>query len=166
MRFYFLFIFTAVVGNAEIVTSPSGSWSIDVDNTNTGGLDSWEDESSNFLFDQTFFYRTDLTSNPEVLVDSTSFPTITSVTTGNRIDVQLANSELLVDLAYELFDGLNPSTTSHLLETVMITNLTESPVNLSWFEYTDFDISQYGIGSIDQAIGDLNFIQQFEDTRR
>ncbi len=125
--------------------------SITVDPTSQDGISAWKVDGVNQLYQQWFWGREGSTG-PEHSLDSLTLlnakATDTNFNPGNDTlsllygdGTTTADSSLTVALHLSLAGGAAGSRTSDLNTQAMFSNLTDSPVTLHIFQYSDFDLS-------------------------
>ena len=120
----------------------NSSVSIDPDSQN--GVYSWVVDGTSQLFQQWFWYRIGSTG-PESSIDTISAANAlvnnTNHNPGNdTADILYTNGTLSVDVTYSLRGGPAGSRQSDLGEQVVITNNSQSALDLHFFQYSDFDL--------------------------
>jgi len=145
--------------SATIHTVTDGNSSISVDDSSQAGMLSWTVDGVDHMAQQWFWFRTSSTS-PEGSLDT--LPLISAASAGNSISLSYGANNFFVDIQYDL-DGSVPGE-SFVLETVSFTNIGGSPIDLTWFEYTDFDLNGTAIDEAAEAFDffGLSIIAQFD----
>jgi hypothetical protein len=111
------------------------------------------------VFEEWFWYRLPGDSFEHSL---DNLPLISARAGGNQIQLSFAGPTLGVNVGYQLTGGAPGRGTASLLEYVMLTNLTNAPLPLTWFSETDFDLG--GFGGADFATGGVGGIVQTDGT--
>jgi hypothetical protein len=113
-----------------------------IDPDSQAGMNRWLVDGINMLYQQWFWYR--IGDTAEVSIDSLSAPAITQLAP-NKVTTVYASAgvlEILID--YTLYGGAPGSTQADIGELIRIKNLGGSSINLSFFQYTDFDLGGPG----------------------
>lgn len=114
---------------------------INITNANAG-IASWTIDGVNQLAKQGFYFR--VGSGPEALVQSiSSSPTVTFTQVPNvfsSLDVTYASASYSVRTLFQLTGGTAGSGTAGLNETITINNLTSSPLDFHFFQFSDFNL--------------------------
>lgn len=134
--------------SAAIFTLNDGDSSAKVDDAavGTGSVYDWTVGGVNHLNHQWFYYRLG-GAGFESPVESISAPS--SIFNGtDQLVTTYANGTLSVEVTFTLADSLNPGQ-SAFNEEITINNLTGSPLALSFFQYSDYDL---GGDSNDQSV--------------
>lgn len=120
-----------------------------------GGL-SWSIDGKNILQSQSSFFRVN-GAGSELPVSSLLLDTVTSDTSTNQIVLRTEDGGkgIVVDAIYTLQPAI-PGRASQILKDVRITNVSGSVMNLSWFEYFDFDLGSISIADDDSLTSMLH----------
>jgi hypothetical protein len=129
----------ATTANASVVTLTDGNSTVAIDPDSQAGVYSWMVDGNNNLYQQWFWYRVGSTGG-QSSIDTISAPTVTPIGS-NIVDITYSNSLLSIDVRYSLLGGPAGSFTSDLAEQIRITNLSGRPLDLHFFQYSDFDLN-------------------------
>jgi len=141
-------IFAIGVPNSQatIITLTDLNSTAEVDITDGNGMYSWVVDGIPMLSQQWFWYRIGNTG-PESPINTIGAPTYSTL--GSRIlDTVYSNASISIDILYTLTGGTLGSKTSDIAETIRIINNGTSTINLSFFQYTDFDLGGYSNNSV------------------
>lgn len=113
-----------------------------------GGMDAWNVDGVDHLFEQWFWYRTG-TDTREYRLDSLT-QSIT-LQTGRLLELSHAGTGFSIDTLYVLTGGTAGSNFSDIAETIRIRNTGTSSITMSFYQYSDFDLG----GTIPDSSVDL-----------
>jgi len=147
---------TLIVQEAPATVLTSGNSIMEIDATSQDGIFSWVVDGVEHMFQQWFWFRTSPTA-PEASLDTLAVPV--EVSAGNSAEFTFTGTGLTVFVSYGLFGGAAGSGDSSLGEFVLVTNTGTSPIALSWFEYTDYDLSDGAGGDTATAGGTSGLTQ-------
>jgi hypothetical protein len=126
---------------APVITLTDSNSVAKVDVGTQSGMFSWQVQGQNQLVQQWFWYRIG-SAGPEQSIDTISAPAI-STPNARSLTTTYANTILTVRIDYLLSGGAVVATgnaVSDIAETITITNHTQSPLNLHFYQYSDFDV--------------------------
>jgi hypothetical protein len=109
-----------------------------IDANSQAGMRNWTVDGVNQLYQQWFWYRIG-NHGGENSIDTLSAPTVTSAGPG-LLSTTYANSKLSVEVDYALHGGADGSGTADMNETITLRNLSNSSIDLHFFQYSDFDL--------------------------
>jgi hypothetical protein len=147
--------------SAAVVNLQDLNSSVAVITDQQAGMASWVVDDVEHMYQQWFWFR--VGDDPEASIDSLlhNDATDVKVTDGNfnpgddRVKLRYTDPngrfEVLVD--YILTGGLPGSNTSDVAETITIHNLGRGPLEMSFFQYVDFDLND---GDIDDSVQLVN----------
>lgn len=123
--------------NATLWTLTDTNSTVTIDSQSQTGMSNWVVDGIDNLFQQWFWYG--IGTGPEFSIDTL---TLTSETlySPSILDLVYQNNQISVDVIYFLTGGSVGSGNSDVGETIVIKNLTETSLNLRFFQYTDFDL--------------------------
>ena len=158
------------VSYAEIFNAYDGGWSITVDTvqqirdgegTPSEGLVNWKDPLGyDYLYQDSWWGRDSSVSSEGPL---SSLSLISSSNPApNKILLNFKdNGSMYLDLSYELYGS---DLTSVVLETGVLTNKGNEPLNFSIFKYADYDLTyKYSAHDDDYALGGITGIIQYDE---
>ncbi len=122
-----------------IVTLTSGNSTAMVNVGGNEGMFSWVVDGTSHLNSQWFWYRTG-TVGGEAPINMISAPAITTPN-GYTLYSYYANQQFSLQVDYMLTGGLLGSGTATINESIRISNLTGSPLDFHFFQYSDFDLN-------------------------
>lgn len=152
--------------SASVITMRDGNSLAVVDTNSIGGnqpgMRRWEVDGVNHLYCQWFWYR--IGNNAEQRINA--LPIIGEFLTdtngnglGDTLTIRYGNNQLQIDIVFGLQGGSANSNRADISEQIRITNLTNSTLPISFFQYSDFDLG----GTVnDDFVGILgpNVVQQ------
>jgi len=161
----------AGTANATVFTLADGNSTATVDTNSVGGtrpgMNSWVVDGTNQLFSQWFWYRVGSTG-PEQRINS--LPIAGEFSSNTNFDARHDTMSVLysggtgfsIEIRFTLRGGSAGSNRSDIAEQIRITNTTNAPLSMSFFQYSDFDL---GGTTLDDFVGILspNVVRQ-EDT--
>jgi hypothetical protein len=124
--------------HAQIITLSDNNSSAQVNVGSSAGMFNWFVDGQNQLAQQWFWYRVG-NANPEASIDTISAPTI-STPNARALYAIFSNASFSVETDYLLTGGLAGSGHSDIGESIRINNLTASPLDFHFFQYSDFDL--------------------------
>src|ERR1041384_910697 len=112
---------------------------VNLGNTGTLGMNSWNINGIPQLSQQWFWYRVGSTGgqNP---INTLSSPTINNQN-ANSVSVTYAGSQFSVNVSYLLQGGSSSSYQADIFESISINNTSGSPLSLHFYQYSDFDLA-------------------------
>lgn len=124
---------------SAIITLTHNNSTVQIDPDSQMGVYDWLVDGVDQMYQQWFWYRVGDTG-PEQSINTISAASVQ--TAFNRIaDITYANDTLSVNIVYTLAGGLAGSKFSDLGEVITINNLSDSAINLHFFQYCDFDLN-------------------------
>lgn len=127
---------------AQIVTLLDNNSVAQVNTGSQAGMFNWVvDNSGNQLAQQWFWYR--VGNNPEAPINTISAP-VNLQPAANVLDTRYNNGQFSVRVQYTLAGGQIGSGTSDIGEAITINNLSASPLDFHFFQYSDFDLNGPG----------------------
>jgi hypothetical protein len=147
-------------GIAQIVTLSDNGSAATVDLGSSAGMDNWSVLGQNQLMQQWFWYQTDGgVAKPINTIGNLYY----QVTGNNTLDAIYQNSQLSIEVVYQLTGGGVGSGNADMMEDIYAKNLSGSQFTLNLFEYSNFNLLQSGNNSV-TIIGSpgsgYNFVQQ------
>ncbi len=138
---------------AAIITLVDNNSVAQINDESSAGMFNWSMDGQNQLAQQWFWYR--IGSNPEAPINTISAP---SITTPNARTAYTTynNGAFSVEVDYSLTGGLPGSGYSDIGESIRINNLTASPLDFHFFQYSDFDLGGTPGGQTIQLGKDLS----------
>ena len=127
--------------SAQDITIANKNSSLDVNTNTSAGVINWNVDDVDYAKNQWFYYR--VGSGPESPLQSiTSSPAvaITSLSSFARLNLTYANSSYSVLTSLRLTGNTPGSGRSQLNEDITVSNLSGSPLDLHFFQYSDFDL--------------------------
>ncbi len=132
--------------SAGILTIEDGNATVNIDSESQAGTYDFIVDGTDHLNKQWFWGRDAVT--PEisldnlVLVDEGTFDTngIFGDTRDDKAAIEYTAGEFSVEIEYELTGGANGSGFAKLTELIRVTNLTQVALDLTFFQYSDFDM--------------------------
>ena len=138
---------------AAIITLVDNNSVAQIDNGSSAGMFNWSVDGQNQLAQQWFWYR--IGNNPEAPINTISAPTITTPDARTAYTTY-NNGAFSVEVDYSLTGGLAGSGYSDIGESIRISNLTASPLDFHFFQYSDFDLGGTPGGQTIQLGRDLS----------
>lgn len=123
---------------AAIVNLSDHNSSVQINDSSSQGMFTWNIDNVDSMFQQWFWYRVG-SDGGEHSIDTISAPTTTILDAGTA-RISYSNSELSVSVQYTLVGGSNGSSQSDVGELIRIQNNTQSQMTLHFFQYSDFDL--------------------------
>ncbi len=147
MRLKFIAIQASIIGllsfsaNAQDITIANKNSSLGVNTNVGGGIINWNVDGVDYLKSQWFYYRVG-SGGPESPIQSISSPTIgiTSLSSFARLNMTNANASYSVITSLRLTGNTAGSGRSQLNEDITVANLSGSPLDFHFFQYSDFDL--------------------------
>src|ERR1700690_2593767 len=135
---------------AQIVTMNDGGSSANIDLGSSAGMNNWSVLGQNQLNQQWFWYRTGSgVAQPINMIGGLTYQTYLGNTGINEVVATYQNMQLSVQIDYVLSGGGVGSGNADLTETIMAVNKsTSSPLNLDFYEYSNFNLLQSGNNSV------------------
>jgi hypothetical protein len=135
-----LLLLVAAPGNAEFVTLTSANSTVKIDPSSTSGVFDWLVDGVDQLYQEWFWFRIGDTGG-ESGVNAISEPEVVQAQ-NNVAEITYQNQDMKMSILFTLGGGGLGSGASDLAELITITNLRSvSPLDLHFFEYTDFDLN-------------------------
>lgn len=128
----------AVSPPASAALLSDGNSTAQVDPTSQAGMWDWAVDGHHLLYQQWFWYRIGNTG-PEASIDTISAPTINQAAP-NTLTLDYANANITLTIEYTLLGGAPWSFTADIGESIRIGNPGTSPLNIHFFQYSDFDL--------------------------
>lgn len=133
--------------NAGILTIEDGNASVEIDTESQSGMYSWTVDGVSVLAQQWFWIRDDA-STPEFSIDNLPLAGEGTNDTNAFDDPRDDNAvvgydagEYTVELDYTLTGGGAGSGTASIAELIRISNKTDQVIEISFFQYSDFDLN-------------------------
>jgi hypothetical protein len=126
-------------GMAQIITLTDGGSSATVDLGSGAGMNNWSVLDQNQLNQQWFWYA--INGGAPQPINTLSGLNYANPQ-ANYLDVTYQNSLLSIEIQYSLQGGGVGSGTADMTESIMAVNLTGNPLNLSFYEYSHFNLLQ------------------------
>ena len=120
-----------------------GDSTVVINPTSSAGMTSWTIGNTNYLKQQWFWFRTNLDGvydDKEYSIDAIDAAPTVDKPTLDIATVTYADTNIEVQVTYNLTDEPGPLGGSNLTETVLVTNLTDHLMTLTFFQYSDFEL--------------------------
>src|SRR5436190_4968712 len=127
----------AVNSQAQIQTLFDNNSFADINPNNQAGMFDWFVDGQNQLFQQWFWYR--VGNNPEQSIDTISAPNIVRPNAKTAY-ITYNNGAFSVEIDYALTGQSAGSGQASIREDIRIHNLTASPLDFHFFQYSDFNL--------------------------
>jgi uncharacterized repeat protein (TIGR01451 family) len=136
---------TTANGVPATVTISNLNSTANIDPVSSRGMFDWIlNGTSNYLNQQWFWYRVG-SSGPAFPIDSISAPTVTqNPGFPDYASILYSNAQLSVEVRYSLIGGAPGSGESSIAEVLRILNNTQGSLPISFFQYSDFNLSPGG----------------------
>ena len=133
--------------NAQIITLVDGGAVAQINAGSQAGMFNWTIQGIPLLAQQWFWYRLGPTG-PESSIDTIAAPTITLSSGTRGVTLGYASLQMLVQIDY-LLTGSAPVASgqvavSDIAETIRIQNTSAAPLDLHFYQYSDFDLGAGG----------------------
>lgn len=126
---------------AQDITLVNKNSSFSVNTNVGGGIVDWTVDGVDYLKNQWFYYRVGGgPESPIQTIDSTPTVATTSLSSFARINLTYANASYSVFTSLRLTGNTAGSGKSQLNEDVTVQNLSASPLDFHFFQYSDFDL--------------------------
>ncbi len=133
------FRFLPIAAHAHVQTLTDNNSTVTISDPTEEGMKSWLVDGQNQLYQQWFWYRIG-GSGPEQALNT--IPVLSEIQANpNTLVTTYANSILSIEASYTLLGGAPGSGSSEIVEQIRIRNLTGSPLDFHFFQYTDFDVN-------------------------
>jgi hypothetical protein len=130
---------------AQVFNLSDGNATADVDAGSSAGMYNWSVQGQDQLHSQWFWYRVGNTG-PEAPINTIG-PALAYATNGTRgLSTTYSQAQFSVRVEYLLTGGLLGGTKSTIGETITINNLSGSPLDFHFFQYSDFDLGGSAAG--------------------
>jgi len=125
--------------NAHDFTLEDNNSTVTISDPTDQGMKSWVVDGVNQLYQQWFWYRVGPTG-PERSLET--IPILSEIHANpNTLVATYGNSQFSIQASYTLNGGSIGSGSSEIIEQLRIKNLTGSPLDFHFFQYTDFDVN-------------------------
>lgn len=122
---------------AQVYTLTDQNSTARIDPYSQRGMFDWSVQGQNQLYQQWFWYRVGNTA--ERSIDTISAPAVTLI--DNRsISLGYSTATYAIEINYLLTGGAIGSKVSDILETIRISNLGTTPLDMHFFQYSDFNL--------------------------
>ena len=128
----------AVFTAEAAVTLTSGNSTLAIDTGSSAGAYNWTVDGTNQLYQQWFWYRIGA-AGPESSIDALSTANV-QMLGADMARITYTGASLKVEVTYMLNGGSEGSHQSDVGESIRLTNLTASSMDLHFFQYSDFDL--------------------------
>ena len=127
---------------AQDITIANKNSSLGVNTNVGGGIINWNVDGVDYLKNQWFYYRVGSggPESPLQSIDSTPTVAITSFSSFARLNLTYANASYSVFTTLILTGNTAGSGRSQLDEVITVNNLSTSPIDFHFFQYSDFDL--------------------------
>ena len=122
--------------NATLLTD--GNSQVNVNEGSSSGMDAWVVDGIDHLNTQWFWYR-DSSMTQEQSLDLLAAPVVSS--TANSLSATYTGGDYEIVIEYLLTGGAVGSGSSTINEDITINNLSGSPLSISLFQYSDFNLA-------------------------
>lgn len=128
--------------SAQDITIANKNSSLDVNTNTAAGVINWNVDGVDYLKNQWFHYRVGSGGPESPLQSISSAPTvaITSLSSFARLNLTYANASYSVLTSLKLTGNTAGSGRSQLNEDITVSNLSGSPLDFHFFQYSDFDL--------------------------
>jgi len=134
-----LMLFGVPPASAAPYTLTNKNSVVTIDPGSPSGSYDWTVDGDNVLYQQWFWYRIGGTGG-ESPINTIATPVVTQFLGTRGIELTYTSPQLEVSVVYLLTGGTSGSHNSDIAETISITNLGTSPLDLHFFQYSDFDL--------------------------
>jgi hypothetical protein len=131
--------------DAQAFVLSSGNSSVNIDSSTQMGMNSWNVDGQNQLYQQWFWYWTGSMTS-EKSIDTISAPVIT-LNSPSQATSTYTGSGFTLSVIYDLLGGAAGSGQSVINETITINNTSGSALGFRFFQYSD-----YNLGGVDQDV--------------
>jgi len=135
-------VLIAFTASAQIITLTDNNSVAKIDVGSQAGMNYWAVQGQNMLNQQWFWYR--VGQNPEASIDTISPATVTLFNGTRGLSTYYANNLFGIRVDYLLsggpFVGVGEQASSDIGETITIYNTSSSPLEFSFFQYSDFNL--------------------------
>lgn len=136
----------ATQANAAVITLSDQNSEVKIDPNSQSGMFSWTVDGVSQLFQQWFWYRIGSTGGESSIDTLDATPTEVSIDTDasggdDFASITYTGTGLKVQVKYVLTGGLAGSHNSDVSEVITITNTGSTGIDLSFFQYSDFDLN-------------------------
>jgi hypothetical protein len=128
------------------------------------GMFNWFVDGTDHLAQQWFWYRVG-SSGGEASINSIGTPSVVTPAV-DEVRVSYSHASFGVEVSYQLAGGVAGSGVSSINETILLTNPTATPLNLHFFQYSDFDLGSPANDRVQlgtNSVGLFNFAYQYND---
>lgn len=132
-------ILGASKAQATTYTLTSGNSQAEITDGSSSGMYDWTIDGRDYLYQQWFWYRTG-TDTQEYALNQLGSVSGTLLS-DDILRLRYTGNSFDVEVTYLLTGGTANSGTADIAETIKITNTSGSALNLSFFQYSDFDIT-------------------------
>ena len=133
------FGFLPIAARAHVQTLTDNNSVVTISDPTEEGMKNWLVDGQNQLYQQWFWFRIG-SSGPEYALNT--IPIVSEIQANpNTLVTTYANSILSIEASYTLLGGAPGSGSSEIVEQIRIRNLTASPLDFHFFQYTDFDVN-------------------------
>jgi len=129
---------SSLTADAVTVTLQEGNAVVQIDPHSPAGMFFWTVNGINQLNQQWFWYRVG-SSGPEAPLNALAPVTVVQPLP-NLVTLTYTSPQVRVEVLYVLTSGVPGSYTADVAETIRFTNRTTSPLDLHFWQYTDFDL--------------------------
>ena len=132
----------AVSANAQDTTIANKNASLSVNTNVGGGVIDLNVDGVDYLKNQWFYHRvgTGGPESPIQSIDSSPDVAITTLSSFSRLNLTYANSSYSILTSLRLTGNTPGSGRANLNEDITVQNLTASPLDFHFFQYSDFDL--------------------------
>jgi hypothetical protein len=145
--------------NATLTLS-SGNSTATIDPSSQAGMYNWTVNGVNQLYQQWFWYALGTGSDQSI---DTLGPPISAASLNGFGDIKYGGTGFTIEVVYNLTGGAAGQYSSDLSETINIMNLSTSPLNFHFFQYSDFDLNGTPNNQT-VLLKNANTIDQFDGT--
>lgn len=135
-----LALLIALPANATVWTLTDVNSTVKVDTGSQSGMFNWTVDGTNIMYQQWFWYR--VGNNPEAPIDTLGLISENLVAPNILVASFGSTTGLEIQITYLLVGGTLGSQVSDVAETIRIHNHFATPLDLHFFQYSDFDLNQ------------------------
>lgn len=123
-------------GHAQITNLSNGNSAVAINFGSQAGMYQWTINGQNQLAQQWFWYRVGSDPSGQHSIDTIGTPSVNVV--GNSVEAIYTAPTFGIDITYTLTGSSPGQWTSDVTENISIYNLSASPIDFNFFQYSDF----------------------------